>query len=148
MTEIRTAAPPSATQTVAARQAMLLTLGATVLMASMLAREAQVHLSATQLLIAKLLIVAPLVEELFFRGVVHAELRRRSGLLGGPIAAIVVTALAFGAAHLAVAPTMHASAVVLPALAIGWVYERSRSIATCVALHAAFNALWLWWELT
>jgi membrane protease YdiL (CAAX protease family) len=35
----------------------------------------------------------------------------------------------------------------LPALAIGWIYQRTRRVAPCVALHAAMNALWMSWEL-
>ncbi|MCX8004721.1 MAG: CPBP family glutamic-type intramembrane protease, partial [Burkholderiaceae bacterium] len=54
-----------------------------------------------------------------------------------------VTALAFGAAHLLYAPPAHAAAVIAPALALGFVYERTRSLAPCIALHALFNAVWL-----
>jgi membrane protease YdiL (CAAX protease family) len=92
--------------------------------------------------------VAPVVEELFFRGVVHAGLRARGGLCGRPWTAIVVTACCFGLAHLGFATAAHSALVVAPGLAIGWVYERTRSIPLCIGLHSAFNAIWFgFWSL-
>lgn len=107
------------------------------------ARLVSPQLDAATVSLLKLLLIAPLIEEMFFRGVVHAGLRRRHDILGQPRVAIVVTAIAFGAAHLAIAPWSHALAVMLPALAIGWVYERSRSVLLCVLLHAMCNLCWL-----
>lgn len=90
----------------------------------------------------KWLFVAPAIEELFFRGVVQAGLRARGGFCGRPWIAIVSTAVGFGLAHLAFATATHSALVVVPALAIGWVYERTRSIPLCIGLHGAFNAIW------
>lgn len=87
-----------------------------------------------------LLVAAPLLEEAVFRaGVQEALLRRGRALL----LANAVTALLFGAAHVAVRGEPAAFAVVLPALAIGWLYERTRRLRWCVLLHAAMNAAWL-----
>jgi hypothetical protein len=94
--------------------------------------------------IVKLVLIAPIVEELFFRAFVHAALMaraaRRRGLLSR---ANLATAALFGAAHLLYAPAPHAALVMLPALAIGWVYERTGRVAPCVALHAAMNFVWI-----
>jgi membrane protease YdiL (CAAX protease family) len=90
----------------------------------------------------KWLFVAPAIEELFFRGVVQAELRARGGFCGRPWVAIAVTAGCFGLAHLGFATAAHSALVVVPALAIGLVYERTRSIPLCIGLHGAFNAIW------
>ena len=87
---------------------------------------------------AKVLIVAPVIEEMFFRGVVQSSLRR----LGGPWVAISITAIGFGLAHLGTATTAHSVLVIAPAVGIGWVYDRSRSIPLCIALHAVCNAYW------
>lgn len=93
----------------------------------------------------KLLVVAPVVEELFFRGVVQRWLLAR--LRGAPSrpwsASNVLTAAAFGAAHLVYSTPLFAAAVIAPALAIGFVYERTRRIDLCIGLHAACNAFWL-----
>lgn len=87
-----------------------------------------------------LLLAAPLLEEAVFRaGVQEALLRRGRGLL----LANAATALLFGAAHVAARGDAAAFAVVLPALAIGWLYERTRQLRWCVLLHAAMNAAWL-----
>lgn len=96
-------------------------------------------------LVLKLLLLAPLIEEVFFRAVVHASLLRRFAHWRSThfSAANLATAILFGALHLVYAPAPHAIAVVLPALAIGWVFERWRSVVACVALHAAFNGIWL-----
>lgn len=94
----------------------------------------------------KLLVIAPAVEEAFFRGVVQATLLGRTDALGRPVAANLITALLFGAAHLLAAPALHAAAVVLPALAIGALYQRQRSIAACALAHAAFNTFYLLWS--
>jgi membrane protease YdiL (CAAX protease family) len=94
---------------------------------------------------AKLLAVAPVVEELFFRAVVHRWLLERAGNpRSRPLsAANVATAALFGAAHLVYGTAPLAAAVIAPALAIGFVYERTRRVDLCIGLHAAFNAFWL-----
>jgi membrane protease YdiL (CAAX protease family) len=90
----------------------------------------------------KWLFVAPVIEELFFRGVVQAGLRARGGLWGRPWIAIALTAVCFGLTHLGFATPTHSALVVLPALLIGWVYEKSRSLALCIGLHGVANAIW------
>jgi len=97
---------------------------------------------------AQSLIVAPVIEELFFRGVVQSRLRARGGLGGGPWIAIGLTAACFGLAHLWSASVAHAAMVLAPALVIGWAYERTRSIGLCIALHSAANAVWIgYWSI-
>jgi membrane protease YdiL (CAAX protease family) len=101
------------------------------------------------------LIFAPLVEEVVFRRGLHDELLRARRLAGwmaswGPAAheriCIVITAVAFAAAHILSAPGWLAAATVLPALAIGALYNRRRRLAPCVLVHAVFNLVWLAWH--
>jgi membrane protease YdiL (CAAX protease family) len=99
-------------------------------------------------------VVAPVAEEIFFRGfATTAWLRRMS-----PTAAIVRGALFFSFAHVltvggssfgeAVQRAAFAFVLRLPvALALGWVYVRSRSLAPSIALHASFNGFPLLLEL-
>jgi membrane protease YdiL (CAAX protease family) len=47
------------------------------------------------------------------------------------------------AGHLAAHGPWRAAATVLPALALGALYQRSRSTPACVLLHAGFNLIWL-----
>jgi hypothetical protein len=77
-------------------------------------------------------VIAPVVEEMFFRGIVlrsflHRYDRARS---------IWGSALLFGAAHLNVYQFF--VALLVGGLS-GWLYERGRSLLPCIALHVAFN---------
>lgn len=87
-----------------------------------------------------LLVLAPLLEEAVFRAGLQDRLLRRARPVWH---ANLLTALAFGLAHAALRGDPWAFAVALPALLIGRVYERTRQLRLCVALHAAMNALWL-----
>jgi membrane protease YdiL (CAAX protease family) len=94
--------------------------------------------------LAWLLVGAPLVEEVVFRaGLQESLLRVLPQRLPrhGAGWALVLTAAAFAGAHLLVRPGWMSAATLLPALAIGLVYGRTRRLAPCVALHAAFNLL-------
>jgi len=93
------------------------------------------------------LLMAPLCEEAFFRGLLHnalldrlgtASRGRRWGVNGG-------VALAFGALHAASRDVVTGVAVVVPALLIGWAYGRSRRLSEAVGLHASLNLVWLAW---
>ncbi len=94
--------------------------------------------------VAVLLALAPLAEESIFRAGLHETLLRHGQARW---LANALTALAFGAAHVALRGDPAALAVALPALLIGAVYERTRRLWHCVALHAAMNAIWLAWGL-
>ena len=113
------------------------------------AAPALVHaLSLHAVPMAQSLIVAPVIEELFFRGVVQSRLRAARGVFGRPWIAIGVTAMCFGLAHLSTASVAHAALVIAPAVVIGWAYERTRSIGLCIALHSAANAIWTgYWSI-
>lgn len=87
-----------------------------------------------------LLLLAPWAEETLLRGAVHATLLER-GM--GALAANLASALLFGLLHGLARSWMLGALVVLPALAVGWLYGRTRRIAPCAALHATFNASWL-----
>jgi membrane protease YdiL (CAAX protease family) len=92
-----------------------------------------------------LIVVAPLLEEIVFRGGIQEPLLRRLSPSHGaePWVVNVVTAIAFAAAHILTHLSFVSVLTVLPALVIGWLYQRTRRLAPCVALHAFFNAVWL-----
>jgi membrane protease YdiL (CAAX protease family) len=88
-----------------------------------------------------LLVFAPATEEIVFRaGLQHWLLAR-----GGTAArySVVIVALIFASAHFIREPSWVAAGTVLPALAIGVVYLRLRSVAACSVLHSACNAVWM-----
>ncbi len=79
-------------------------------------------------------VIAPVTEELLFRGLILRALRTRYG----PTRAIVISALFFGAFHLDPQALVFAS---LMGLVLGWIAERTQSTMPSIALHAGFNAM-------
>ena len=88
--------------------------------------------------------VAPVVEELFFRGVVFRSIRDRHGFWIGA----VVSAIVFGLVHYVPAPWRDAAllqtAMVFTGLALAWIYERRGTIVAPMAAHMAFNTIGIW----
>ena len=83
-------------------------------------------------------IMAPLAEELFFRGFVFAGLIRPLGLWG----AMVASGFLFGAFHVTSVDTL---GLVLPFGVIGmlfaWLYHRTGSLWSSIGAHFVFNAV-------
>ena len=101
------------------------------------------------LVIVLAIIVAPLVEEIIFRGLLQGALVRA---LKSRWLAICLTAAAFSVVHLTVRenPPIGQAAMAqienmppyfLLGLALGYAYEKSRSLYRPIALHLIFNAL-------
>ncbi|MDR0535383.1 MAG: CPBP family intramembrane metalloprotease [Puniceicoccales bacterium] len=93
------------------------------------ARDNPAHLLAMGV---SVVILAPLTEELFFRGIVYPFAKSRMGALPGAL----LTGVIFGA--------IHASATAFLPLAVFGVflclvYERTRDIRAVVLVHALFN---------
>ena len=80
------------------------------------------------------LIVAPIAEEFFFRGVVYNIWERERG----PRVALYGSAALFAAIHASIF-----ALVPIFALGIGLalVYRRTRSLPASIAMHAGFNAI-------
>ena len=96
--------------------------------------------SGTALGIEALLVVlvAPVAEELFFRGyLMHALMQRTR-----PIIAVVLSALAFTAAHAGRGPEGLLAILVLGVVS-AYLFRYSRSLWPCIVLHALHNAIWL-----
>ena len=81
-----------------------------------------------------LLVMAPVTEEFFFRGLI---LRRLLASVT-PWRAIWTSSLLFAAIHL---NPWQAPVAILTGLVLGWVYARTRSLALCLAGHAFVNGL-------
>jgi uncharacterized protein len=86
--------------------------------------------------VAEIVLLAPVAEELFFRGFFFAGLRSRWSLWP----AALVSGLVFGMVH---APTGITTVVPLAALgfALCWLYDRTGSIWPCMIAHAINNGL-------
>ena len=83
---------------------------------------------------AMVMVGAPVVEELFFRGLVFAALRKR-GL--GPVLTILATALLFSVVHFEPLRLL----VLLPSgLVLGWVRWKTGSTGASMVAHGLINA--------
>lgn len=93
-----------------------------------------------------LILWAPVIEEIAFRGVVQGYLGdtafgKRN--LAGLSCANLIAALLFTAWHLVYRTDLLAWLVFIPALAFGYFRDRHGSLIPCVILHAAWNAFLL-----
>lgn len=98
----------------------------------------------TALTVFEAALIAPVVEEMFFRGLVQPALARwwRSTWVS-----IVFCGLAFGAIHSTNVETVPALA--LFGIVLGFVYAKTRSLTAAILLHMLFNVktlVWLWME--
>jgi membrane protease YdiL (CAAX protease family) len=98
--------------------------------------------SPTEWLVLALVVIvgAPVVEEIFFRGVVQRRLVTRLQ----PVVGIGVASVLFGAAHLiawdGVFSLAYAWAVAAGGIVLGAVYHLTGRLGTAIAGHAFFNA--------
>lgn len=90
--------------------------------------------------IFSIVILAPLYEEWLFRGYLQSWLRRVIGARGG----IVVTSVIFSAAHYAaeqgIGNVVLLGNLFVLSLFLGGIYEKRRSLASCILLHSFVNA--------
>jgi membrane protease YdiL (CAAX protease family) len=101
------------------------------------------HLNTVQSIASVVLavLVAPVVEELYFRGVVFRSLRDRHGFWIGAL----VSGAIFGLVHYVPAPWQDSvllqSIMVFTGIALAWIYERRGNLVANVAAHTAFNTV-------
>ena len=89
-----------------------------------------------------LFIIAPVLEELVFRGLLQGEFgRTKWGKLQrfGVSFANVLTSALFVLAH-GLRMGLGAWTVLLPSLILGWLKDRCGSVVPCIVVHALFNA--------
>ncbi len=79
-------------------------------------------------------LVAPMVEEVMFRGLLFRALRARTGFWGAGL----ISAALFALIHL---EPLHCLQLTALGLALAWVYERTGSLWPAVFLHTAQNLL-------
>jgi membrane protease YdiL (CAAX protease family) len=90
---------------------------------------------ALQILIVFLaVVIAPLVEEMLFRGLIQTTLR---SYFGRPWLAVMITSALFASVH---ANATHWPALFALAMGLGYSYEKSGSLFRPIFMHALFNA--------
>jgi membrane protease YdiL (CAAX protease family) len=81
--------------------------------------------------------VAPLAEELFFRGFVFGVLREKLGAVWG----VLATGVVFGLVHVAGSPIETVGVLVILGSLLCVLYLKTGSLLPCIALHAINNAI-------
>lgn len=84
------------------------------------------------LVILTSVIVAPILEEVVFRGLVHTRLKKCMPML----AAMIISAWVFGFMHGAIIWVIYAS---LFGFLLAWVFEKYKSLLAPICLHFGFN---------
>ena len=99
------------------------------------------------LVVVLITVVAPIGEELFFRGYFFGALRNWKGFLP----AALITGIVFGAIHIGSAPIGFTVPLAVFGFGLCLLYERTRSLYPCIALHALNNSValgltqkWTW----
>jgi membrane protease YdiL (CAAX protease family) len=86
-------------------------------------------------------LLAPVLEEMLFRGIILRSFLRQYSRG----TAILGSAALFGFAHMNLYQYI---AAVCMGMFLGWLYERSKSLLPCIALHAAYNSAWFVLQLS
>jgi membrane protease YdiL (CAAX protease family) len=109
-------------------------------------RQLPAHLSAAGVAvsIAYSLVIAPIHEELFFRGILFRSLADRYGFAVGAAG----SGVAFGLIHYVPAPSWSGSVLlmgvmVFTGVALAWFYQRRGNIVASMVAHATFNVIGL-----
>ncbi len=89
------------------------------------------------LMVGLVVIVAPISEEVMYRGVIQETLRRL-GL--SRWTAIALTSGAFAVMHSTVAPLHAVLSLFVLSLGLGWIYERTGRLSASITMHVLFNA--------
>jgi hypothetical protein len=89
------------------------------------------------------IVVAPITEEFFFRGMLFRSVRDRWGFWAGALS----SSLLFGLAHYVASPWRDAlllqAVMVFTGLGLCWIYERRGTIVANIGAHMAFNTIGL-----
>lgn len=84
-------------------------------------------------LVLKMVVLAPIIEEFFFRGLLVGTLRKTKGVH----AAAIFSSCLFTLLHY---PRLYLVSTLVFAFVLAYLYMASGSLLLCVAIHAAFNA--------
>lgn len=95
------------------------------------------------MIVISAVILAPLSEEMLFRGLLQSMLRR---YFGRPWIAITITSVAFAMSHYPYWHTM--PALIALSVAMGYNYERCGRLYPAIVIHSIFNAVNIAWALT
>jgi len=103
----------------------------------MLERLQTVGLAGKLLIVLSAVVLAPLAEELFFRGLLQSTLRN----FMSPWAAVVTSSVLFAFVH--ISAVCDVLPLLLFAVVLGYTYERHGRLTAPILIHALFNGIML-----
>jgi membrane protease YdiL (CAAX protease family) len=101
--------------------------------------EAAIHGAGWIAFVLAVVVVAPVVEELFFRGLVYRALRGRYGVVVGAVGSVALFGLTHAGAGSAAEVAILQVAIGLAGLGFTLVYELRGTLVAAAAAHATFN---------
>lgn len=97
--------------------------------------ETFMELADEPLGVASMALIAPIVEEMMFRGAIQGYLMRRCS---NAWTGIIITAVVFGAIHMNPQQAVYATML---GIIFGWIYYRTRSLLPVIAGHVLNNSV-------
>ena len=94
-----------------------------------------------------MILLAPFVEEVLFRGLVFGNLKGKSRAAGYLVSCLLFALLhvwQFALVNQDITYFLLMVQYLVPGLVLAWTYEHSGTLWTAIALHAAANALSVW----
>jgi len=96
------------------------------------AAQSEMLLGARVWTVILTVIIAPILEEVVFRGLMHTRFKRCMPV----IVSMIISALIFGFMHMALIAVIYAS---LLGLLLAWVFEKYNSLLASILVHFGFN---------
>lgn len=92
-------------------------------------------LFGTIMMVANLLVIAPISEEIALRGIVYTRVEKTTNA----VTAIIVSSILFGLMHLMAGGIVLVIGATLMALVFGYVFYKFKSLWVCIIAHAVAN---------
>lgn len=95
----------------------------------------RIPLLGTVLMVANLLVIAPITEEIALRGIVYTRVEKTTNA----VTAIIVSSVLFGLMHLMAGGIVLVIGATLMALVFGYIFYKFKSLWVCIIAHAVAN---------
>lgn len=95
----------------------------------------KIPLFGTIMMIANLLVIAPITEEIAFRGIVYTRVEKTTNA----VIAIIVSSILFGLMHFMAGGIILVIGAILMALVFGYIFYKYKSLWVCIIAHTIAN---------
>lgn len=95
----------------------------------------KIPLFGTIMMVANLLVIAPITEEIALRGIVYTRVEKTTNA----VTAIIVSSILFGLVHFMAGGIVLVIGATLMALVFGYIFYKFKSLWVCIIAHAVAN---------